>query len=1095
MMRSLIKSSLNLRFLIVIIAVAITFIGIYRLSQMPVDILPEFSQPYVEIQTESLGLSAVEVEQLITVPMEQDLLNGTPWVDTIRSESIPGLSSIVITFKPGTDLMKARQMVSERMTQAVALPHVSKPPTILQPLSSTGRVMIVGLSSKNLSLLQLGVLVRWTIAPRLMGVPGVASVAVWGQRDRQLQVLIDPIRMQAQKVTIDSVLETTGNALWVSSLSFVEASTPGTGGFIESPNQRLGVFHLSPIVTAEGLAQVPISDAKQADGTPLRLADIANVIEDNQPLIGNAVVNGNPGLLLVIEKFPGSNTREVTRGLEEALAQMQPGLPNVTIDTSLYRPAAFIESSLGNLGLALLIGGFLLVVLLGIFYWDWRLALISIVAIIASLGAAGFALSMSGATINIMALAGLMMAIGILIDDTVTDLENIMGRLRQQREAGSNPSITSIIIDTVGEMRGTIFFALLILLIAVSPIFFIQGSAGAFFRPLALSYVIALLTSMLVALTVTPSMYFILLANASLTKRNSPVVTWLQAVYSRALAWTIQRRRLAFSTFGVLVLAGLIVLPFQNLVLIPPFQERDLLIDLTSMPGTSQPEMTRMATRVSDELRTVPGVRNIGDLIGRAVLGDQMVNVNSAQISVSIDPAADYGKTVTAIQAIVNAYPGLKASVNSYLKEASRNVLVQSNNTIIVRVYGDVDSVLQSSAEAVQKAITGIAGITSTHIQLPTQELNVETEVNLSKAQIYGLKPGDVRRAAATMLSGIQVGSLFEDQKVFDVVVWSTPDTRHSLGSIQNLLIDTPAGGKVRLGDVADVRVVPADTVIRHEAAKRYQDVIVIVHGKSLASVANQINSRIQSITYPLEYHAAVIGDYGVQQASLIRLLTFSIVVLIGIIFLLQAAFGSWRLAILSILALPSALAGGVLTTFASGGVISIGSIVGFLAVFGITARNGILLINHLQKLQRDEHESLNLALVIRGARERFSPIAMTNLAIALVLLPAIIMGDIPGLEIIHPMAIFIFGGLITSTALNLFILPALYLVIRVRPAEEFVLASVTPTLLTEGPELVPVSPALVSEKPILEPVAPSLTSSMADHLSETTPEMSVSEE
>jgi CzcA family heavy metal efflux pump len=1045
MIRTMIGSSLKLRFLVIIITAAVMVLGVVQLHTMPMDILPEFSQPYVEIQTESLGLSAVEVEQLITVPMEQDLLNGTPWVDTMRSESVPGLSSIVITFKPGTDLMKARQMVSERMTQAVALPHVSKPPTILQPVSSTGRVMIIGLSSKTLSMIQMGVLARWTIAPRLMGVPGVASVAVWGQRDRQLQVLIDPIRLQAQKVSLDTVLETTGNALWVSSLSFVEASTPGTGGFIESPNQRLGIFHISPIVTAEGLAQVPISDMKKTDGTSLVLADIADVIEDNQPLIGDAVVNNDPGLLLVVEKFPGSNTLEVTSGLEEALTEMQPGLPNVTINTSIFRPASFVGSAFGNLGLALLLGGLLLVALLGLFYWDWRLALISVLAITASLGAAGLVLSLSGATLNIMVLAGLLMAVGILVDDTVIDIENIIRRLRQQREAGNQPPIPSIIVEAAGEMRGPIFFAFLIILMAVSPIFFIQGTEGAFFRPLAFSYVVALLASMLVALVVTPSLCFILLANASLTRRNSPLVTWLQDIYGRALAWTFQRRRLLFSTFGVIVLGGLIVLPFQDLSLIPTFQERDLLINVSSMPGTSQPEMTRIATRISDELRIVPGVRDVGDLIGRAVLGDQVVNVNSSQISVSIDPAADYGKTVKTIQNIVNGYPGVKVSVDSYLKNVVQNALLQSNNAITVRVYGDVDSVLLSSAEAVQKALAGIPGITALQIEQPTQELTVQTEVDIAKAQAYGLKPGDVRRAAATLLSGIQVGSLFEEQKVFDVVVWSTPDTRHSLTNIKNLLIDTPGGDKVRLGDLADVRIVPANTVIRHEAAKRYMDVIADVQGKSLTSVANQINSRIQSIQYPIEYHAAVLGDYGVQQAFQMRLLTFSIVALIGIIFLLQVAYGSWRLAILSILTLPAALGGGALTTLIGGRTISIGSIVGFLAVFGIAARQGIMLINHFQNLQRQEGESLNLALVLRGARERLAPMAMTTLAAALALLPVLIMGEIPGLEIVHPMAVFIIGGLITSTALNLFILPALYLLFRVDPAKELELDVVAP--------------------------------------------------
>src|SRR5262249_45984905 len=383
---------------------------------------PEFSPPYVEIQTESLGLSADEVEQLITVPMEQDLLSGVPWLDSIRSESVPGLSSIVLIFQPGTDILRARQMVAERMTQAVALPHVSKPPTMLQLLSTTSRVMIVGLSSKSLSPIQMGVLARWTIAPRLMGVPGVANVAVWGRQDRQIQVQVAPERLRDQKVSVFSVLETTGNALWVSTLSFVEASTPGTGGFIDTPNQRLGIRHVSPIITPDGLAQVPISDTKKSDGTPLRLVDVANVVEDHQPLIGDAVVDDGSGLLLVIEKFPGANTLDVTHRVEEVLAQMQPGLPGLAVNSTIYRPATFIENALGNLGSALLLGGALIVLVLGAFFRNWRMTLISAVAIPLSLVAAGVVLYLRGATMNVMLLAGLLIAVGAIVDDAIVDV-------------------------------------------------------------------------------------------------------------------------------------------------------------------------------------------------------------------------------------------------------------------------------------------------------------------------------------------------------------------------------------------------------------------------------------------------------------------------------------------------------------------------------------------------------------------------------------------------------------------------------------------------------------------------------------------------
>src|SRR5262245_60566418 len=370
MLRSIVQASLKARFGVVVIAAGLMVIGISRLRDMPVDILPEFSPPYVEIQTEALGLSAEEVEQLITLGMEQDLLNGVPWLDTIRSESLPGLSSIVLVFKRGTDLMQARQMVAERLTQAYALPHVSRPPMMLQPLSATSRVMIVGLNSKSLSPIQVSVLARWTIMPRLKGIPGVANVAIWGQRDRQLQVRVDPSRLKDSKVSLLRVLETTGNALWVSSLSCVEASTPGSGGFIETASQRLGIRHILPIVSPEGLAQVPIEDST------LRLGDVADVVEDHQPLIGDALTKEGTGLLMVIEKFPGANTLEVTRQVEEAFAELLPGLPGMAIDTNIFKPADFIQAASSNLARAVVIGLVLLLLVLAAFFVEWRTTVI-----------------------------------------------------------------------------------------------------------------------------------------------------------------------------------------------------------------------------------------------------------------------------------------------------------------------------------------------------------------------------------------------------------------------------------------------------------------------------------------------------------------------------------------------------------------------------------------------------------------------------------------------------------------------------------------------------------------------------------------------
>jgi len=1022
-MRAIIRASLNFRFLVVVIAAAVMVIGLLQLRQMPVDVLPEFSPPYVEIQTEAPGLSAPEVEQLITLGLEQDLLNGVPWLESIRSESLPGLSSIVLIFAPGTDLIRARQLVAERLAQAFALPHVSKPPNMIQPLSSSSRFMIVGLSSKNLSLIQMSVLARWTIAPRLMGVPGVANVAIWGQRDRQLQVQVDPKRLQDNKVSLLQVLETTGNALWVSSLSFVEASTPGTGGFIDTANQRLGIRHLLPIVSAEGLAQVPV------EGTEgLRLGDVANVVEDHQPLIGDALADDNSGLLLVVEKFPGTNTLDVTRGVETALAELSPGLSGLEMDSSLYRPADFVETAIKNLGLAGLIGIVLVVLVLAAFFFEWRTVLISLVAIPLSFVAAGLVLYLTGTTINMIVLTGFLIAIGVVVEDAIIDVENIRRRLRQSRDESSPRSTMSIIIEASLEMRNPVIYAMLILLLAVSPIFFIGGLSGAFFQPLAISYGLAVLTSMLVALTVTPALCLILLPAAPVEHSISPLVRWLQPAYETRLARIIQRGGLAFIFAGALTLVGLVVLPYLSPSLIPSFKERSLLIHLAGMPGTSQPEMSRITGRVGQELRSIAGVTNVGAHVGRAVLGDQPVNVDTAELWVSIDPAADYEKTTAAIQEVVAGYPGFDRNVETYLNQISNQMVAEPSNSLVIRVYGDTDKLLRSAAADVKKAVDGINGIADSNIRFPVEQPIMEVEVDLAAAQKYGIKPGDVRRAAATMFSGLQVGSLFEEQKVFDVVVWSTPETRQSLSSIRDLMIDTPGGGQVRLGDVAEVRIASTPSIIRHEAIHRYIDVVANIQGRGIGAVAADVNSRLQQMHFPLEYHAEVLGGYAEQQLALGRLLAFAVAAALGIFLLLQAAFRSWPLAFVAILTLPMALAGGVVAAFLSGGVISLGSLAGFLTVLGITVRNGIVMTSHFRHLERREGETFGAELVVRGARERSVPILMTATATALALVPVLFLGDIPGLEVIRPMAIVIIGGLVTSTLLDLIVLPILYL-------------------------------------------------------------------
>ncbi len=1025
MMRSLVSASLQFRYLVVIIAGVMMLAGITQLREMPVDVLPEFSPPFVEIQVEALGLSAKEVEQMITVPLEQDLLAGVTWLNVIRSESVFGLSSIFIYFEPGIDLYRARQMVTERLSRvAVGLPHASQPPMMIQSLSSQSRFMIVGLSSKELSLVEISSLARWTIAPQLMGVPGVARVAIWGNRDRQIQVLVDPGHLQEIGITLDQVVETTGNALRGSPLSLLEASTPSTGGFIDTPNQQLNIGHVIAISSPEELAGVPVA------GTSFLLDDVADVVEDHAfHQIGDAVVDESANLLLVIEKLPGVNTLEVTRHVEAELAALQPGMPGLEFDATLFRPATFLEIAIANLTRSMVISALLAILVLGALFYGWRTALISFVVIPISLVTALFMLHLQGATLNAMVLAGLVIALGLIIDDAVVDVEHIARRLRQNRREFHLKSTGRVILEASTEMRGALIFATLVTLLAILPVFFMYGTAGAVFRPMALSYVLAVLAAMVVALTVTPVLSLFLLSNMQFETRESPFIISLQRGYERLLMNTVQKPGMVYVTAVVLIVASLAVLPFLGQKpMLPAFQESYLTVKLDGAPATSQVEMNRIISRMSGELRTIPGVANIGANVGRAVLGDQVVGINSAELWVSIDPNADYDATVAAVQETVYGYPGLEREVETYLQETLSPSKISASDPYTVRVYGEEHKVLVTEAEKLRQVLAGISGVVESHALLPIEGPTLEIKVDLAAAQQYGVRPDDVQWAATTLLSGLNVGSLFEERKIFDVVVWGTPETRQNITDIRNLLIDTPGDDHVRLSDVADVKITSVPTVIQHEAISPYIDIGFDIRGRDADIVLSNIKTAMQNYAFPLEYHAEVQQDYIAQRAARRNIFIAAVLAVIGIFLLLQASSTSWRLTLATFVTLPVALAGGLLAAFLSNGMVSLASIFGLFAVLGICARNSILMVKRYHALEREEGESFGPGLVMRGSRERLASIITTALTTALTLLPFVLFGNIPGHEIVRPIAIVTIGGLVTSTWLNLFIMPSLYL-------------------------------------------------------------------
>jgi CzcA family heavy metal efflux pump len=1024
MIRWIVRSALRFRFLMIAVAAGIMFVGFGQLRDTPVDVFPEFAPPRVEIQTKCIGLSAAEVESLVTVPLEE-ALNGVAGLDVMRSKSVPQLSSVELIFKPGVDLIDARQLVSERVgTVAPGLPTWARPPTMIQPLSATSRVMKIGFSSQSMNLIEMSTLAKYKVRTRLLRVPGVANVAIWGERLENINVEVDAARLRAHNVTLNQVMKATADSLETGQLRFSSGAVVGTGGFVESPNQRLGIEHVLPVVSAPELAQVNLGQGTEG----LRLGDVADVVVDHQLLEGDAVINDGAGLMLIVEKLPWGNTLEVTRGVEEALNSLRPALPGIEIDTTIFRPATFIETALDNLTLALLLGCLLVILVLVIFLFEWRTALISLIAIPLSLVGAGLVLYLSGASVNTMVLAGLVIAVGVVVDDAIIDIENIMRRLRQHRQQGSTRSTASIVLEASLEVRGPIVYATLIIIAAAVPVFFLDGLTGSFFRPLALSYTLAVGVSMAVALTVTPALALILLRKAPLERRGSPVASALQRGYQGLLARIVRGPRKIYAGTVAIVLVGVAALPGLGQSLLPEFKERDFLMHWVANPGTSQEEMARITEQASRELRAIPGVRNFGAHIGQALQADEVVGIYFGENWISIDPAADYDATLAAVQKVVDGYPGLRRDVQTYLKERIREVLSGASEAVVVRVYGQDLNTMRDKANEVKQVLSGIDGVIEEHVDLQVEIPQLEVEVDLAKAQQYGIKPGDVRRAAGTMVASEEVNEVYRDGKAYGVFVWSTPETRNSANAIRELPIGTPTGALVRLGDVADVRIRPTPNVIEHDGGSRSIDVGANVSGRDLGSVVGELETKLAGVQFPVGHHAELLGEYAERQDAQTRILVFTIVAVLAIFLLLQVSFGSWRLATLSFFTLPSALVGGILAAYLSGGILSLGSLVGFLTVLGIAARNGILLISHYRHLEREEGMPFGPELVLRGSRERLTPILMTTLATALALVPLVVMGSIPGHEIEHPMAVVILGGLVTSTLLNLFIVPSLYL-------------------------------------------------------------------
>jgi CzcA family heavy metal efflux pump len=1008
MLKKLTMRAIQARYLVIACAVILMLFGFKTIPQTPMDVFPEFAPVKVEIQTEAPGLSSVETEQLITIPVEH-AMNGLPQMKTLRSKSVLGLSSVVMLFEEGTSIAEARQAVQERLLLvAQKLPAVARPPVMLPPLSSLSRVLKIGLSSSHDTLAELSTKALWTVRPRLMSIPGVANVAIWGLREQELHVRFDPLKLAQHQLNASQISQQLGIAL-----------QPDGAAYLDTAQQRMAVSYDRPTLNAEDYLQLTVGYAK---ATPVKLGQVAEISWGHALPIGDAVVNQGDGLLLIVEKHPHANTLRVTQQIDQALRELKPALPHINVDATIFRPATFIETALHNLQSALLLGACLVAVILILFLRNFRAALISLAAIPLSLVTAVLLLSWLQVSINTMVLAGLVIALGEVVDDSIIDLENILRALRANRLLAQPKSLLKVITQASYEVRGAVIHATLIVMAVFIPVFFLPGIAGAFFKPLAYGYLLAIFASLLVALIVTPVLAYCLLKREG----DQPAVVH----HTAPPAWTLQllaQPKAVIAATALLFFSMLASLPFLGSEFLPAFKETDFLMHFVERPGTSIAQMKAMSLRASQALMHIEGVRNLGAHIGRTEVADEVVGPNFGELWVSISPQADYEKTMARIQQSISGYAGIFTDVQTYLKERSKEVMSGTSASIVIRLFGsDVDT-LRDEAERIRLAIADIPHLS--HLKVESQALipHIHVRLNTALADRYGVTEKEVKQALSLMTLGQIQGEVYVGQQRFNVRLVSATPARDSLQALRQISIQSPSGAVVALADVATVMVQPTQNEIKREAASRKIDISTDVEGTDIGSVAQQIESRLNRLTLPAGYYVRMLGEYTEQKTATRTLVSYSLLALLLVFLLMFMSLRSLRLTAMLFAVLPVAVAGGMIGIWLTGGVISLGAMIGLIAVLGIAARSGILLISRYQQL-RHSHAYDRPVLLAMAVSDRLRAISMTTLATSMALVPIILKGPVSGYEIEYPLAVVVVCGLLSSVAVNLMLLPALIL-------------------------------------------------------------------
>jgi CzcA family heavy metal efflux pump len=1032
----IIEWALRNRLLVLIAAGGLLIYGGIVTFRAHVDVFPDLTAPTVTILTESHGLAPEEVESLVTLPIEA-AMNGTAGVFRVRSNSAIGISIVFVEFEFGTDIYRARQLVTEKLQQ-VRLPK-DVPAPVLGPISSTmGEIMLISMTSKTTSPMDLRSLADWVVRPRLLGISGVSQVMIIGGETKQFQVLIDPANLADYNLTVDQVTDAVG-----------KSNANASGGFLERPNEEFLIRGRARVYSTEDLADSVVG---VRDGTPILLKNISTVQEGPALKRGDGSFNGQPAVVATIQKQPNANTLELTRQIEETLAGLKPTLPaDVTIDTKAFQQADFINRAIGNVNRSLIEGGIMVTIVLFLFLWNFRTTFISLTAIPLSLVTAILVMSYFGITVNTMTLGGLAIAIGALVDDAIIDVENVFRRLKQNDHSPNPEPVIRVIFKASSEIRNSILFATLIIILVFLPLFSLSGFEGRMFAPLAFVYIISLTASLIVALTVTPVLCYYLLGHSKLLhdERDSRLVAWLKRRYARILNWTLRHPYKIIGASAVMLLVAVLLFPFMGREFLPPFNEGALNINASLPPGASLQESNRIGSIIETALREVPEVVSTTRRTGRAELDEHAAGVNLSEIEVvTKEGDRPHSEMMEEVRQKLARIPGVTGEVGQPISHRIDHLLSGTRAQIAIKLFGPDLATLRTKAGEIREAMATVPGVVDLLVEPQVGVPQVQINMNRQAAAAVGVSAESLAETVDTAFNGHVASQVLEEQKTYDVLVRFDDSARQSVETISKTLIDTPSGGKVPIAQVADVRVDQGPNTINRENVQRRIIVQANVADRDLGSVIADVRTAIgQRVRLPQGYFVQYGGQFESQEKASRQILLFSIVAIAGIFLLLYIALKSVRSAFLVMANLPLALIGGVVMVFLSGGTLSIASLVGFITLFGIATRNGIMLISHYSHLMTEEGVGFRDAIV-QGSMERLSPILMTALVTGVGLIPLALGVGEPGKEIQQPMAIVILGGIFTSTFLNMIVIPALYL--KYGRAEAYARSREVP----QGPEL-----------------------------------------